>query len=184
MEEVQTLSPAQLDSEKRFLVQITFGQSWYLTFSLKVTTCSTTCCRTCKLLCLFYFIYRGRNISLALRVPKCRGMPPASVCACVSTCLSIHLEIIMGDISWSGNIRGLICDPAVIQLYQCHRDGADLYQCGVREQSLLAPRAAGMVKKPAWGFSPLLLQVSAVDYFSLLPLILVGHGCGSHWGFA
>lgn len=36
-------------------------------------------------------------------------------------------------------------------------------------------------KKLAWGFSPLLLQVSSMDYFSLLPLILVGHGCGSHW---
>lgn len=54
-----------------------------------------------------------------------------------------------------------------MQLYQCHRDGADLYQCGVREQSLSAPRAAGMVKKSAWGFSALLFHISAMDYFSL-----------------
>lgn len=73
-------------------------------------------------------------------------MVHASVCAYLSTCLSIHLEIIMGNRSWSGNTRGFICDPAVMQLYQCHRDGADLCQCGVREQSLSAPRAAGVVK--------------------------------------
>lgn len=97
MEEVHTVSPAQLDSEKRFLVQTTFGQNWYLTFSLKVNHTQHCLLQELQTSLLILFYFQGEE--QALRVPKCRGLLHASVCAGVSTCLSIHLEIIMGHIS-------------------------------------------------------------------------------------
>lgn len=155
MEEVHTLSPAQLDSEKRFLAQITFGQNWYLTFSLQVTTCSTTCCRSCKLLCLFYFVFKGRNRPSKFLMQRSGA---CQVCAHVPTCLSVHLEIIRGNIPWGGNSRGLFGDPAEVQLCQCHRDGADLYQSGGREP--LSTQSSRDGTKSAWGFPPVLLCCS------------------------
>lgn len=78
MEEVHTLSLAQLDSEKRFLVQITFGQKLILDIFIKrnhMQHCLLQELQT-LLLILFYF----QREEQALKVLKCRGMVPASVC--------------------------------------------------------------------------------------------------------
>jgi len=77
----------QHDSEKRFLVQITVGQNWYLTFSLKITIYSSTCCSSFKLLCLpcLYFTFRGRNILFC--PPECVNEEEQRVSVCVHVCM-------------------------------------------------------------------------------------------------
>lgn len=177
MEEVHTSSPAQLDSEKRFLVQITFGQKLVLDIFIKSNHMQHCLLQELQTSLLILFYFEGED--QALKGPECRGMVHASVCAYL---YNLPLHTFRNNngkyiLKWKQQ-RTYLWPCSDTTLSVSRRWYWFIPVWGQRAEPL-STQSSRDGKKSAWGFSASLLCC-----FRSLPWITSpsGHGCGSYWG--